>query len=60
LKRGYPSEFKPCFWNTRDLTKNKKRTNIGVPKKLEPQNTCGAKTAFFTQYFPKTGVVFEL
>jgi hypothetical protein len=30
-----------------------------VPNTLETQNTCGAKTAFFTQYLQKKGVVFE-
>jgi hypothetical protein len=31
-----------------------------VRKTLEPQNTCGAKTAFFAQYLQKKGVVFGL
>jgi hypothetical protein len=29
-----------------------------VPKTLETQNSCGAKTAFFAQYLSKKSVVF--
>jgi hypothetical protein len=46
--------------STRDLTKNGKRTNDGVRKTLETQNTCGAISVFFTQYLQKIGVVFGL
>jgi hypothetical protein len=46
--------------STRDLKKNKKRTNDGVPRTPETQNTWGAKTAFFVQYLPKIGVIFGL